>query len=295
MAIKLGSTNFGSVYLGSTKMGPAYLGNVKVYSSVPNYNPLNLPPYTIRFRFADGGSPSRNAGILTRVSTSPNVWDLTYTSPDWSKLFYGNGLNYWSSESVLEILGANSTNVTNMDSMFYKCSNLTSVALFDTSSVTNLGMAFYQCSSLTSIPRFDTHLVTSFVSTFYQCTSLASIGDIDTSASTDMQYTWGYCPSLTALPKLNLSSSVVIGGMCYGCSSLRTIPPLIFSNNLKSPIHAFQECVNVESGAYDMYLTLSAIPDLWSYSDTFTNCGSNTVTGRADLARIPRSWGGTGS
>ena len=288
MAIKLGSTNFGSVYL-------AYLGNVKVYSSVPNYNPLNLPPYTIRFRFADGGSPSRNAGILTRVSTSPNVWDLTYTSPDWSKLFYGNGLNYWSSESVLEILGANSTNVTNMDSMFYKCSNLTSVALFDTSSVTNLGMAFYQCSSLTSIPRFDTHLVTSFVSTFYQCTSLASIGDIDTSASTDMQYTWGYCPSLTALPKLNLSSSVVIGGMCYGCSSLRTIPPLIFSNNLKSPIHAFQECVNVESGAYDMYLTLSAIPDLWSYSDTFTNCGSNTVTGRADLARIPRSWGGTGS
>ena len=295
MAIKLGSTNFGSVYLGSTKIGSAYLGNVKVYSSVPNYNPLNLPPYTIRFRYADGMSPSRNAGILTRVSTSPNVWDLTYTSPDWSRLFYGNGLSYYNSESVLEILGANSTNVTNMESMCYKCSKLTSVALFDTSSVTNLANAFFQCSSLTSIPRFDTHLVTSFVSTFYQCSALASIGDIDTSASTDMQYTWGYCPSLTALPALNLSSALAIGGMCYGCSSLRTIPPFIFSNVLEALGHTFQECVNVESGAYDMYLTLSAIPGVYGYSNMFTNCGSNTVTGRADLARIPRSWGGTGS
>lgn len=35
MAIKLGSTNFGSIYLGSTKIGQAYLGSVKVFPSNP--------------------------------------------------------------------------------------------------------------------------------------------------------------------------------------------------------------------------------------------------------------------
>ena len=295
MAIKLGSTNFGSVYLGSTKIGSAYLGNVKVYPSGDPYNPLNLPPYTIRFRFSDGMTPSCNYGTLNRVSTSPNVWDFYYPRQDWTTLCYASGLVTTDRPYILEILGANTTNVTKMDSMCIGCSNLTNVALFDMSSVTTLKDAFKDCTALTSIPMFNTSSVTNFNQMVYNCLALTSFAQIDTSAATDMQFTWYNCTSLTSLPTLDLSSAIEIGGMCRGCSSLRTIPPFTFSNSLEGLTRAFQDCVNVESGAYDMYLTLSAIPGVYGYDNTFTNCGSNTVTGRADLARIPRSWGGTGS
>ena len=47
-----------------------------------------------------------------------------------------------------------------MSSMFYSCSNLTSldVSNFDTSKVTDMGGMFYSCSNLTSldVSNFDT-------------------------------------------------------------------------------------------------------------------------------------------
>ena len=46
------------------------------------------------------------------------------------------------------------SNVTNMNSMFYGCSSLTSVPLFDTSDVTKICNMYYRCSSLTTLCLF---------------------------------------------------------------------------------------------------------------------------------------------
>jgi len=53
----------------------------------------------------------------------------------------------------------------------------------------------------------------------------------------------------------------------------------------------FYGCVNVESGALALYQQASTQtnPPTNNYQ-TFTNCGSNTVTGVAELAQIPSSW-----
>ena len=146
---------------------------------VDPYNPLNLPPYTIRLRFADGYLPSFQEGTATQVSSTPNVWDLTYENSDWEGLLF----QYYYLE---EVLGANTTNVTNMFLMFNECSSLTTVALFDTSNVTDTSYMFNECTSLISSPLFNTSNDTTMAYMFYNCNQLTSVPLFDTSNVTDM-------------------------------------------------------------------------------------------------------------
>jgi surface protein len=211
MSVKLGSTSIGSLYLGSIKISEAYLGNVKVYASADPYNPLGLPAYTIRLKFNGFNTPTFSKGAAVQVSSSPNVWDLTYSDSDWSNLLQNQ-------YSLIEVLGANTSSVTTMEGMFAGC------------------------QSLTTIPVFDTHAVT------------------------NMSSICNYCSSLTNVPLLNTSSVQAIG-------------------------FAFNECRYVESGAYALYQQVSSqSPQPYFYSNCFTNCGINTTTGAADLARIPSGW-----
>ena len=191
MSLSLGNTTIGSLYLGSTKIGAAYLGNVKVYESGDPYNPLNLPPYTIRCKFSSGYTPDMGDS-QTLVDASDNVWDITLNNTVWGSLFLGN-------TNIIEVLGANTTGVTDMSWTFYGCSSLTSVPLFDTSS----------------------------------CTNMSSM---------------------------------------------------------------FRNCFLVQSGALALYQqasTQAITPQHNSY--TFQNCGRDTISGAAELAQIPSSWGGTGA
>tara|TARA_R110002167_G_scaffold123513_2_gene302484 strand:+ start:240 stop:1379 length:1140 start_codon:yes stop_codon:yes gene_type:complete len=62
-----------------------------------------------------------------------------------------------------------------MYAMFYGCTSLTSVPLFDTSGVTAMGYMFAFCTSLTTVPLFDTSGVTAMGSMFQNCTSLTTV------------------------------------------------------------------------------------------------------------------------
>lgn len=199
----------------------------------------SLPPYTIRLKYREGFTPYFSKGTAVQVSSSPNVWDLTYENSNWFNLLYLD-------TDLLEVIDANSTGVRDMGYMFRDCSSLTSVALFDTSSVTDMVNMFYGCSSLTSVPLFDTSSVTSMQFMFYNCSSLTSIPLFDTSSATNMN-------------------------------------------------KMFDGCVNVQSGALALYQQASSQTTPPSnHNNTFYNCGANTVTGAAELAQIPSSWGGNG-
>ena len=64
------------------------------------------------------------------------------------------------------------SNVTDMRSMFSSCSNLTTIPLLNTSNVTNMNNMFNSCSNLTTIPLLDTKKVTNMGNMFYGCSSL---------------------------------------------------------------------------------------------------------------------------
>ena len=266
----------------------SYNGNWLEIPSVDPYNPLGLPPYTIRLQFTSGVTPTFARGSATQVSSSPNVWDLTYSDYDWS-IILGEQYN------LEQVLGANTTGVTNMANMFYDDTSLTSVALFDTSAVTGHGAysMFCRCSALTSVPLFDLSSVTSMAEMFEGCTSLTTVPLFDTSSVTNMNQAFSRCTSLTTVPLFDTSSVTNFSSMFNGCSALTAVP-LLNTSSAGNVSNMFYYCHNVQSGALALYQQMStqSTPPV-SHANCFVYCGDRTTTGAAELAQIPTSWGGT--
>ena len=230
----------------------------------PDYNPLNLPAYTIRVEYKSGTTPSMSKSGLTKtqVSISPNIWDITYENTSWLGLFD-------SQTNLIRVLGAESSQVISMGGMYYGCISLTSVAIHDTSSCQNFQGIFQNCSTLEDIPAFPTGNVTTMAQAFQKCSALETI------------------------PVLDTSSVTTISSICEGCTSLKTVP-LFDVSSMTNVWKAFKGATNVQSGALALYQRLAARKSyLTSYSQAFTNCGKDTVTGAAELAKIPSDWGGT--
>ena len=217
-----------------------------------------LPDYTIRLKYEEGFTPTFSKGTGVQVSSSPNIWDLTYQNSDWSQLLI-------SHTSLLEVIDANSTGVSTVSNMFNNCTSLTSVPLFDTSSVTNMAAMFNRCSSLTSVPLFDISSVTNMADMFANCYSLTSVPLFNTSSATSMYDMFGNCSSLTSVPLFDTSSVTNMNYMFYNCPK-------------------------VESGALALYQQASTQATVPSHSRAFRNCGRDTVTGAAELAQIPSGW-----
>ena len=134
-------------------------------------------------------------------------------------LFY----NY-SGTSVDELISFSDTSsVTNMNSMFFNCSNLTTIPQLNTSNVTNMSYMFSRCSNLINIPQIDTSSVTNMGNMFYQCTSLTTIPQLDTSIVDNMNHMFYFCVSLTTIPQLNTIKVKDFSVMCQSCFKLTTI------------------------------------------------------------------------
>ena len=71
------------------------------------------------------------------------------------------------------------------------------------------------------------------------------------------------------------------------------IPEMNIEANVTRCDNMFSDCPNVKSGQKALYDTLSAINTITNHADCFKDCGRDTEEGRAALAQIPISWGGT--
>lgn len=175
-----------------------------------------LPPYTLRLKFKDGVTPTFSKGTGVQVSSSPNVWDLTYANTDWSYLLVSN-------TDLLEVIDGNTTGVTNMFEIFTGCNSLTNVTLFDTSTVTNMAGMFMYCPLLNFVPLFDTSNVTDMFGMFYGCESLTSVPLFNTSNVTNMTYMLQDC--------YNVQSGALA---LYQQASTQTNPPAEHTDTFKN-------------------------------------------------------------
>ena len=118
------------------------------------------------------------------------------------------------------------SNVTNMNSMFNNCKSLTTIPLLNTSKVTDMGRMFNYCSPLRAIPQLNTINVTNMYYMFNNCVALTSIPLLNTSKVTDMSYMFSYCSSLITIPLLDTSKVTNMNQMFFNCSSLTTLPAI---------------------------------------------------------------------
>ena len=117
------------------------------------------------------------------------------------------------------------SDVTNMNRMFCKCSDLTSLDLssFETSNVTNMEAMFSGCNNLITldVSRFDTTNVTNMGNMFSACNSLTKI---DTNG-------------------FNLENLINMGGMFGGCWSLSELDVSEFNtSNVTNMVNVFLDC-----------------------------------------------------
>ena len=245
-----------------------------------DWNPLDLPAKTIRFQFPSGFDPTtywsntesyHHTGTWTQVSSDPNVWDFYRNSSDWSNTF-----DYPYTTSQLfngKMLGGNLEGVTNVQYMFNNFAGDCEGAYLYMPDVTNLSSTFASGNGTTwgatwTAPYIYAPNATSTWYMFHNSTKLGNCPVFDISNVTNCEGMFAQCNSLTHVPLFDMRS----------CTNAYQM----FSNTR-----------SVQSGAYAMYeyASTKAIP-ITNHSNMFTNCGFDTVTGLAELNRIPQDWGG---
>ena len=143
----------------------------------------------------------------------------------------GSMFNGCSSLTSLDLSGFNTDKVTDMNSMFEGCSSLGNlvVSSFNTENVTDMNSMFEGCSRLMSLDvnSFKTENVTDMSSMFEDCSRLWSlnVGGFNTAKVTDMEGMFEGCSNLTSLDVSGFNTEKVtdMEGMFDGCSNLTTI------------------------------------------------------------------------
>lgn len=205
-----------------------------------DYNPLGLPPYTMRILFDapfyDPTDYTYVPGTWTRVSTTPNIWDFTYPSTNWGRgsvaaytdVFEMQKLRHWwqyydpvnntlvqsrqNAYPWVHVLGFNSEGVTNMSHLFGNisggnqgCQGFADVCLFDTSSVTDFEYFMESMTNISDLKNYDTHNASNLNYAFANTAAANNAVRFDLSSCTDASYMF-YNSGITSVTLSNTSS-----------------------------------------------------------------------------------------
>ena len=220
--------------------------------------------------------------------------------------------------SLVSVPNFDYTSCTTLDYMFYKCTSLTgpididapkaqtAAYIFYYSGITSLGNlnlpnATYtsglcsRCQSLVNVGTIYLPKAEDVSSFFYNCSSLESVDAIyvsTTNSTVSCGHMFYQCTNLRTVGRIVIPRAQYMYYMFYQCTALTKVPYFVTGNDVSEVDYMFYNCNNVQSGAYDAYVALSASRNVYSTNDTFTGCGTNTTTGIEDLTKIPISWGG---
>ncbi len=162
------------------------------------------------------------------------------------------------SGSTIVILNSypDTSNVTDMNKMFYMCSGLTSLDLsnWNVSNVIDFGEIFYSCVNLESVNLngWNTANATEMDRMFSACSGLTSLNlnSFNTSGTTNMSYMFYQCSNLTSLDLSNFNTSKLtkISRMFEGCSSLNSLDLSGWDlTNVTSTTYVFNKCTALTS------------------------------------------------
>lgn len=220
-----------------------------------------------------------------------------------------------------ELANLDTSNITNMQYLFYQCKQVTSLDLsnLNTNKVTNMQYMFYQCSALTEIDlsSLNFSLVESFVHLFNSCSKLASVifgekdapkllrltsmfnrctalqsvdlSGLNMPSVQEFDYSFNGCTSLidVVLPKIGETSTTYpnMANAFYGCTLLKNInsSQLYKSRNMQ---YMFYNCSSLES----VDLSNLTISSSTSFNHTFNGC---TALKHLDIRNVDTSKIGT--
>ena len=223
-----------------------------------------------------------------------NVKEIAFDNFDTSQVTnMGSMFRDCSSLTSLDVSKFKISRVTNISLMFASCNNVTSldVSKFDTRKVTNMSYMFYNCRVLTSldVSKFDTSQVTNMSAMFYDCSGLTSldVSKFDTSKVTDMSYMFQYCNRLTSLDvsKFDTRKVTNMKAMFNTCVSLTSLDVSKFDTSRVTDMgFMFSSCSSLTSLDVSKFDT-SQVTDM---NSMFQSCSSLTSldVSKFDTSRV---------
>lgn len=229
-----------------------YTLTFKAVSGTPKYVISGIGVYDIQrniYNYGGSGSYGYQYGSkINHVKLDETIKDV-----------YPMSTAYWfarlSAVKTIENLEyLNTSQVINMEGMFFDCSNLTDLNLsrFNTGNVTNMNMMFSYCSHLTSLTlsSFNTENVTNMAAMFSGCTNLASLSlsSFNTEKVVTMASMFAKCQSITNLNLSNFKTGNVtnMSYMFDGCSGLTSLNVTSFNtSNVTDMGYMFRDCKNL--------------------------------------------------
>ena len=197
----------------------------------------------------------RTVYIARTVGNSSRIM----ANPDSESMFNSFSGDSFSHLTKIDINDLDTSNVTNMQSMFDECEGLEELDLsgFDTGSVTNMSCMFRGCNSLEELDLsgFDTSSVTYMGNLISGCSSLKEID----------------------LSSFNTGNTIIMEGMFEGCEKLTELDLSRFkTDNVTSMFDMFKGCERLTTiFAYEF--DTDNVPSIYNYdSEMFAGCISLT-------------------
>ena len=162
------------------------------------------------------------------------------------------------------------SNVTNMENMFYQCKSLTTIPLLNTSNVINMNSMFSYCDELTTIPLLDTSNVDNMSRMFNYCINLTTVPQLNTGKVKDMSNMFYFCQKLTTIPELDASNVVSTASMFNQCKSLTTVPPLN-TRNVTNMENMFYYCQKLTTVLLLDMINATNVGSVFYYCQSLTN------------------------
>lgn len=190
------------------------------------------------------GTEWKISTVAMRINANPDCSEMFFHRRLLTSINFGDGFN--------------TSNVTNMERMFFLCSDLITIDVshFNTSLVTNMAGMFRFCRSLTSIDvsNFNTINVTDMSYMFSECLNLSSLdlSNFNTSNVTDMHNMFhshvGMHLTNLDLSSFNTANVTNMRGMFYGCIGLTNLDVSNFNtSNVTNMQNMFGGCQGLTS------------------------------------------------
>lgn len=181
-------------------------------------------------------------GLNTAYSSG---WlDIRMSGPNIRSLVVGGTLVFHRYLESFCFLGSNE--IFSFNRLFYGCSQLQSVPVFDTSRGVRFNGMFQNCMSLKTVPLLNTSNGDDFGYMFDGCSGLQTIPLLDTSNGIIFFYMFNGCLALKSVPLLNTSNGINFSYMFKSCTVLRSIP-LLDTANATHFMELFYSCTTLEN------------------------------------------------
>ena len=212
---------------------------------------------------------------------SNDMYELTFVSEKNIEANQNSSYLFYYLSNVKEIAFDNfdTSQVTNMGSMFEACKSLTSldVSKFGTSQVTDMSYMFGEGEALETldVSKLNTSQVINMDGMFHHCKNLISldVSEFDTSHVTDMSGMFNHCENLTSLDVSKFDTSQVksMRWMFGNCESLTNLDVRKFDTSQVTNMKAmFQACRKL----IELNISNFNTSQVTNMSYMFCNCSS---------------------